>query len=275
MSWLLLFLLMQDPPGILFPADVEAVPQIVVPVQPAPAAINTLAADEVMVLVSAQPALVLGSPDGVLNIEHTQGPVKVYAKFHGKSQAVWRLYDDPEYPHVYLITAAKPGTVELIAAESLDASAVVRRVLTVSGGGPQPPPTPTPTPTPVPTPTPTPTPPPTPKPIPGDLRVMLLLDETDSPSAAVAVRSLAVRSWLDQNCVQVGGRAEWRVYDRSTVDTSGELDDEAEVWRRLYATVKAELPDGPVCVLASGTDVDIQPFKNTYDLLDVLKGGKP
>lgn len=269
MSWLLLILLLQDPPGILFPADSEAVPQIVVPVQPAPLPANTLAADEVMVIVSAQPALILGSPDGVLNIEHTQGPIKIYGKFPGKSQAVWRLYDDPGYPHVYLITAAKPGVVELIAAESLDASAVVRRVLTVSGGGPQPPPGPKPQPEPQPKPT------PTPQPVPGDLRVMLLLDETDSPSAAVAVRSLAVRSWLDENCVRVGGRAEWRVYDRSTVDTSGELDDEAEVWRRLYATVKDDLPNGPVCVLASGTDVDLKTFKNTYDLLDALKGAKP
>lgn len=261
MSWFLLCLLWQEPPGILFPADSEAVPQIVVPVQPASVPVNTLAADEVIVIVSAQPALVIGSPDGVLHIEHTQGPLKVYSKAPGKSQAAWRLYDDPAYPHIYLITAAKPGTVELIAAETLDAGSVVRRVLTVSGGGPQPPPGPKPQ--------------PTPKPIPGDLRVMLLLDETDSPSAAVAVRSLAVRSWLDENCVQVGGRAEWRVYDRSTVETSGELDDETEIWRRLFATVKGDLPAGPVCVLASGTDVEFKTFKNTYDLLDALKGAKP
>ena len=267
MQWLLLFLLMQDPPGIVFPQD--SVPAVVVPVAPAPVAvpINVLGPDECLVIVSAKPALVIASPDGIVQIDHEMGPLKIYAKKPGASQASWSLYDDPAFPHIYLVTAKSAGSVELIAAESLDAASLVRRRLTVSGGGPQPPPTPRPEPRPDPKPT------PIPEPAPGDLRVMLLLDESDAPSASVAVRSLAVRDWLDGNCVKVDGRAEYRVYDKSTIAGSGELDDETEVWRRLYAAVKDDLPDGPVAVMASGTEVAVKKFANTYDLLAVLKGG--
>jgi len=267
MQWFLLFLLMQDPPGIIFPQD--TVPAVIVPVTPAPVAvpINVLNPDECLVIVSAKPALVIASPDGIVQIDHEMGPLKVYAKKPGSSQASWSLYDDPAFPHIYLVTAKSAGSVELIAAESLDAASLVRRRLTVSGGGPQPPPTPRPEPKPDPKPT------PVPEPAPGDLRVMLLLDESDAPSASVAVRSLAVREWLDQNCVKVDGRAEYRVYDKSTVSGSGELDDENEVWRRLYAAVKNDLPEGPVAVMASGTEVVVKKFANTYDLLAALKGG--
>jgi len=266
MRWVLLFLLLQDPPGIVFPQD--TVPAVVL-VTPAPVAvpINALNPDECLVIVSAKPALVIASPDGIVQIEHQTGPLKIYAKKPGESQASWSLYDDPDFPHIYLVTAKSAGSIELIAAESLDAASLVRRRLTVSGGGPEPPPTPRPEPKPDPKPT------PVPEPAPGDLRVMLLLDESDAPSASVAVQSKAVRDWLDQHCVKVDGRAEYRVYDKSTVAGSGELDDEMEVWRRLYAAVKDDLPEGPVAVMASGTEVAVKKFANTNDLLAALKGG--
>lgn len=260
--WLVLFVLLQESPsGIVFPQE----PLTVVPVPTVPA-ITSLKADEVLVIVSAQPALIIASPDGVVSIEHERGPLKVYCRKPGASQASWSLYDDPAFPHVYLVTPLVSGNVELLCAETLDANSVVRRRLTVAGGGPQPPPVPDPQPKPSPQPQPT----PIPKPTPGDLRVLLLIDETDPPSASIAVRSEAVTTWLRQNCVKVNSQPEYRVWDRTTVLADNELDNETAIWRRLFSAVRDQLPDGPVCVVARGTDVSITPFANTAELLAIL-----
>lgn len=267
MHMLLLLLLLQDAPsGIVFPQE----PATVQPVVPAAAEITTLRPDEVLVVVSARPALIVASPDGVVSIDHELGPLKIFCKKPGAAQASWSLYADPAFPHVYLVTPLVAGNVELLCAESLDAQSVVRRRLTVAGGGPQPPPAPDPRPTPIPQPQPT----PVPRPTPGELRVLLLIDETDAPSASIAVRSEAVTTWLQKNCVQVDSRPEYRVWDRTTVAAAGELADETPMWRRLFEAVREKLPGGPVCVVARGTDVTITPFKNTAELMAVLEGDK-
>lgn len=263
MQWLLLFFALQDAPRPLFPVDTTPILPAVIE----PAAEATLQLDEVLVVVRESPILLLTSPEGVVSVQYEQGPLKIYAKTRGSSQATWSVYDDPACKHVYLVTPIAAGKVELLAAESLESSSVVRQMLTVVGGGPRPPPSPTPKPEPQPT--------PVPRPSPGDLRVLLLLDESDKPSASIAVRSQSVTDWLAQNCVKVAGRAEWRLYDRSTVSADGELDDEPEVWRRLYAAVSGKLPDGPVCVVARGTNVRIATFSDTASLLNVLTGEIP
>ncbi len=247
-----------DPPP---PAPVVIQP---VPSPPAvdlgPAAEIQLSGDAVYVVGSVQPMLILSTNPQALQVEHSEGPIRVFARLHGSPRASWSTFGEP---HVYLLTAGTPGATTVFFVSSLEAESVVKRTFVVSGGGPQPPPGPTPQPQPQPQ--------PQPKPSDG-IRVMLLADETDDPAALLAISSLTVRQWLDANCRKAAsGAPEWRRYDRSTISVDGELDEDDPVFQKLWTAVRPQLPDGPQAVIAVGTQVDIVPITDTDSLLSELK----
>jgi hypothetical protein len=246
-----------DPPP---PAPVVIQVPSPMPVDLGPAAEIQLVGDSVYVIGSSQPLLILSTNPEALQIEHSEGPVRVFARLHGSPRAVWSTFGDS---HVYLLTAKSTGTTTVFFVSSLEADSVVKRTFVVSGGGPQPPPGPAPQPQPQPQ--------PQPKPSDG-IRVMLLADETDDPAALLAISSLTVRQWLDQNCRKTAsGQPEWRRYDRSTISVDGELDEDDPVFQKLWSAVRPQLPDGPQAVIAVGTQVDIVPVSDTDSLLSELK----
>jgi hypothetical protein len=103
-----------------------------------------------------------------------------------------------------------------------------------------------------------------------DLRVLLLVDQDAPPAALQAVNSQAVRQWLDANCVQDAGRAEWRLWDRSAIESDG-LDSAPEIWQKLWQDVRADLSDGPQAVIVRGTDATVIPIESQPQLLQALK----
>jgi hypothetical protein len=101
---------------------------------------------------------------------------------------------------------------------------------------------------------------------------MLIADETDDPAALLAISSLTVRQWMDSNCRKsTSGQPEWRRYDRSTISVDGELDEDDEVFQKLWAAVRPQLPDGPQAVIAVGTQVDIVAITDADSLLSEFK----
>lgn len=249
-------ILHNDPPP---PAPVVIQPEPSPPaVDLGPAAEIQLSGDSVYAVGSQQPLLILSTNPEALQVEHSPGPVRVFARLHGSPRAVWSSFGEP---HVYLLTAGKPGTTTVFFVSSMEAESVVRRTFVVSGGGPQPPPGPTPTPTPTPQPKPT-----------DGIRIMLLADETDDPAALLAISSLPLRQWMDANCRKsTTGLPEWRRYDRSTISQDGELDEDDEVFQKLWSAVRPQLPEGPQAVIAVGTQVDILPITDADSLIAEFK----
>lgn len=118
-------------------------PTIVIPVQPVPEVddtprpVTTLADDEMYVIASEVPLIVLASPVGIVSSESTDGPMTIRGRFAGGTKNETRRYTAK---HLYLVESASAGVVELlivpvgVSAES----DVIRQVLTVSGVGPRP-----------------------------------------------------------------------------------------------------------------------------------------
>jgi hypothetical protein len=265
--WLaILLFLTQDPvEPIVFHSDPPPpAPVVVQPVpsppavDPGPAAEIQLSPDSVYVIGSQKPLMILSTNTEVLQVEHSEGPIRVFARLHGSPRAFWSTFGEP---HIYLFTAGKPGTTTVFFVSSLEAGSEQRRQFVVSGGGPQPPPGPAPQPQPTPQPKPT-----------DGIRIMLIADETDDPAALLAISSLTVRQWMDSNCRKsTSGQPEWRRYDRSTISVDGELDEDDEVFQKLWAAVRPQLPDGPQAVIAVGTQVDIVAITDADSLLSEFK----
>lgn len=152
-------------------------PEVVPP--PTPRPIAELKADQWYVIESAEPVVVIGSPDGRVKITADVGPMRMKGLFVDGNGIETRTYSSP---YIYTVEAASNGSVELLAipSEVKSSDDVIRKTLVVSGVGPQPPPDPKPDPEPK---------PPDPKP-PGKLMV-LVVEETDSrgslPASQIAV----------------------------------------------------------------------------------------
>lgn len=254
-----------EPPQIQFP-DVSP-PAVVVP-SPEDANVR-MRQGECYVVAHSAPLLVYPYDDGVVSVEYrapSTSDRELWFLPPGSARAIWRTY--AAGLHLYIITPSSEGSTVVLFAQSLDASAVQRRVFVVSGGGPQPPPGPTPTP--VPTPAPTPQPPPNPKPAPGSLRVVMVSDESDPVPARLAVTSLNVRRWLDANCVLVGQLPAWRLYDRSALDVD-DLSEEDPTLRKLVEQTRGSWPEGPVAIVAVGNQAKVFSIRSVDQLLATMK----
>jgi len=254
-------LLADEPVPIQFPDSTSQV----VPVQPAvdSSKVN-MRFGECYVVAHPTPLLVYACEDGVVQVSYrppSTAEREMWFVPPGSGRAIWSTY--PAGLHLYLITPSSEGSVTVLFAQSLDASAVQRRTFIVSGGGPQPPPAPNP-PTP---PTPVPTPP---KPVPGSLRVVMVSDETDAVPARLAATSINTRMWLDANCVKIGQLPAWRLYDRDAL-SEDDLSEEDPTLRRLVQQTRPLWPAGPICIAAVGNDAKVFSIQNTDQLINTLK----
>lgn len=204
-----------------------------------------LSADTLYVIDADVPVRVLSSSTsgGAVTVRKVAGPVSVYGRFvDGGGKAEFRTYSGK---HVYFVTAAKSGPVELLVVPvgepKPDDADVIRRTLDVDAGdGPRPPPGPEPKPPP-PDPKPDPV---TPAPIPEPgLRVLIVYDAAtvaDLPPAQNAIlRSEKLWKFAQENCARgADGRTpEMRIY-HSAVNAS----DEANHWKAAMARPRKSLP---------------------------------
>jgi len=133
---LLLMVLCQDASPFRLPV-IDATPPAPQPVEPKP--VTTLPEDSFFVVQSDKPAIILHSPDGLLNVTEDQGPIRLRGKFAGGSGKVETKTFDGKY--VYTIEGLKSGKAELILIPSgvTSSDQIVRLMLSVNAG-PQPPP---------------------------------------------------------------------------------------------------------------------------------------
>src|SRR5579872_3973338 len=134
------------------PAKAEPIrlPVTPAPSPPVPSAITSLAGDQLYVIDSDVPCIVLASPSGIVSVAEDSGPVKIRGKFvDGPGKAESRNFKGKT---IYTIEAVASGRVELLIVPTGGvATDVIRRTLDVSTGqGPIPPPNPAPDPSPTP-----------------------------------------------------------------------------------------------------------------------------
>ena len=258
-SLLSLCLLLLDDPALVFPAPAPAVTPQPQDVAPGPIRIRP---EEWLLVSGKRQCLLIAIPEGVVSITEQQlqaGETAVYrGRFAGgNGQITTRRISDP---WIYSIESQAPGNVTLVVVPYGFSDPAERQIvqLVVDGSGPIPPPGPGPS------------PPQPPQPADADLRVLLLLDQDAPPAALLAVNSQAVRQWLDANCVQDAGRAEWRLWDRSAIESDG-LDSAPPIWQKLWQDVRADLSDGPQAVIVRGTDATVIPIESQPQLLQALK----
>ena len=264
MTMLLSFclLLLLDDPALVFPSPAPAVTPQPQDVAPGPIRIRP---EEWLLVSGKRQCLLIAIPEGVVSISEQQlqaGETAVYrGRFAGgNGQIVTRRISDP---WIYSIEARAAGNVTLVVVPYGFSDPAERQIvqLVVDGSAPNPPPGPGPS------------PPQPPQPADADLRVLLLVDQDAPPAALQAVNSQAVRQWLDGNCVQDAGRAEWRLWDRSAIESDG-LDSAPPIWRKLWQDIRADLGDGPQAVIVRGTDATIIPIESQPQLLQALKAAR-
>lgn len=265
MNWLALALALLpiDEPPAVFPVlpPVAVVDQV----PPSPRPVDTLSANEVLVLALTQRIALIAVPEGLVEIEETQqapgASTVIRGHFPGGGGKVERRKF--EAPFLYEVTAKSTGSVELIAVPIglTDPTQIQRQRITLSGGAGPTPPGPSPV-----------TPPRPVGPVSTELRVLLLLDQSDSVEAQAAASAVPVLQWLDANCTQADGRAEWRRWDRSAVQAS--LAGAPPIFEKLYKETQPKLLDGPQAVIARGADVSIIEISDREQLLAALKTAK-
>lgn len=218
-----------------------------------PRIIGTIKPDEWYVVESAIELIALQSPDGLLSIESTSGPIKVRGKFSdGTGKTETREYRSP---YVYFITAEKTGTTELILVPVgvLDAKEIVRQVLTVSGLGPNPPPAPDPDDPVVPDP---------PGPVtPAKLQIVIIEDPAlrgSLPASQIAVMDGSeVRDYTKTHCVLTDGHPDFRKLSFRQ-DVSGQPD-----WiKNAFAQPR---PSMPFLVVMTPSKIVAGPLPATVD----------
>ena len=210
---------------------------------PSPQVITTLTMDQWYVVESTRELIVLTSPDGVVAVEATPGPIKVRGLFaDGTGKVETRAYRSP---YVYFITGVSPGKTELILipAGVSTQSDIVRQVLTVSGIGPIPPPIVDPV---IPV---DPIVPPPPKPTVGKLKIMII--EDPSLRAAIPASQIAVmdgqtlREYAKSHCTAADGAPDFRM-----LSVRHDVSNQPAWIKAAFAEPRASLP---FLVVSNGT----------------------
>lgn len=244
-----------DESGIILPVSPDSPPPQTTP--QTPQAIDSITPDQFYVIESVERLRVLASPEGIVSIEETEGPVKMRGRFAGSTKPVeTRTYSGK---WLYVITAEQAGQCELLLIPANIEQAPIRQRLTISGSAPRPPPEPGPDPAPVP---------------PQGLQVMLLVDQSDPVGALVAVGSVPVLQWLDANTTQTDGRPGWRRYDRSSLSDPTTLATDSPTWKKLWSDIGSGIPAGPQLVAITGTKVTTRPITTQEQLLKDLTAAK-
>jgi len=207
-------------PLVIFPTNQPPAPAPL-PVPPVdPRTVTTLTANELYVVESQIELMLRTFGDGAVKIFETPGPKVIPAKFAGGG-GVFEVREFT-YPFLYILTAAKSGTVatDFIPSglEKKNEAKITRQILTITTA-PQPPPKPEPKPDPKPQPVPpTPEPEPTPPaPVTYEyVRLVIVEDSLNrSPETALTMNGLVTwAKFLD-------GGHEYRIYDKSTKEKKG------------------------------------------------------
>lgn len=196
-----------------------------------PRIIGTIKLDEWYVVESSVELITLQSPNGLLSIESTSGPIKVRGKFSdGTGKTETREYRSP---FVYFVTAEKTGTTELILVPVgvLDAKDIVRQVLVVSGTGPNPPPVPDPDDPVIPVP---------PEPVtPAKLQIVIIEDPSERiPPSQVAIRDgQALRDYAATHCSITNGTPDIR-----KLSIRQDVSAQPEWIKKAFAEPRSKLP---------------------------------
>jgi hypothetical protein len=168
---------------------------------PNPTPVSTLGADQIYVIDSDVPCIVLASPSGIVTVSEDAGPLKIRGNFvDGNGKAESRAYRGKS---VFSVEAVGKGRVELLIVPAGGAATdVLRRTLDVGGGpGPQPHPTPEPGPAPPPT----------------ALWGFIIVEET---AEAVASRGTLLADQALASVIKSKGY-HWRIIDAAVVGADG------------------------------------------------------
>lgn len=229
-----------------------------------PDAVLKLAADQLYVIDSDVPVLVLASPEGVVTVTEESGPVKIRGKFvDGTGRTESRTFKGKS---VITVEASHTGRVELLIVPTGAATAkdVLRRTLDVDDGTkPIPPPKPVDPVVPDP-----PKPVDPPAPIPGDgLRALIVYDTGKViPAGQVsAINSKKVRDYLDAKTPVVNGAHEYRVWETTEAGAN-----DAKVWQD--AAKRAAGKPVPYLIVSNGKTGYEGPVPNSEaEMLALLK----
>ena len=242
------------------------------PVKPAeakdPTPVDTLNADEWLVVERSVKIFVRSFPEGMINVEETSGPIRVRGKFaDGNGKIETREYRSP---YIYFLTAAQSGRVgvDLVPAGLAAETDIARHVLTVSDGTkPNPPPPPAPGPEPVP-PGPEPQPEPPPQPV-KSFRVIFVKESGSTlPVAQSSIPGAReIRDYLNVRTTQAGGSSGWREYDPQQITINEQLSMVA-----LWQAVKPKLLSAPCLVIEVNGKATVMPFPaNVAECVATLK----
>jgi hypothetical protein len=216
---------------------------------PSSEVISTLAADQWYVVESVGEVIALQSPEGIVDIESTSGPIKVRGMFvDGTGKIETRTYSSP---YVYFVTAKTSGKTELILIP-IGVTAqqdIVRQVLTVSGIGPQPPPGPGPEPQ------------PEPEPTPQATNVSLaIVEDTMNRTPEMAITMNGIVGWT----AFVDSGNDWRAYDLTTGEARG---------KKAITDLNGPSPGIVIYDKATGKMIHRGDMPATIDELKTLIGG--
>lgn len=273
-----------EPPGVEFPTFPSPPPQIEVnPAKPV-----ELGVDQFYVIASVKPLVLLADGPGGVTVAARKPPFMLPAK-----QAIgWKAAaGDPEFviwdtktPFLYVVKAAKPGDVLITVIPAINAVTadkqqipltakdVQRRQLAITTV----PVPPTPVDPPKPIDPPKPVDPPIPNPAKG-FRVMIVY-ETDANLTREqlnVLNSSTIMAYLNTHCVKdANGMAEWRKWDKPTIDRPGALQKESQVWQQLWNDSKSRLGKLPQIVIVNdqaGAAFEIPTNATEADTLTLLK----
>lgn len=254
-----------DFPGPKPPPPVVVVPKVEeVKVDPlAPVKLNK---GQYYVIASPKPLLVLSSGSGEVTVQERNPPFMLPA-----TDAIGWTPDakDPEfvtwgadqYTKLYVVKGSKSGPVDLLVFPALcetdkdgkqialTAKDVVKKAIQVDDGtGPIPPPKPV-----DPKVDPKPVDPkvdPIPNPAKG-FRVVFIYEKQAklTDEQLHIANSTKIKAYLNEKCVKdAKGKAEWRSWDKSTIDSTG-LGDETALWQQVWKDAQPKLGKLPQVVI--------------------------
>ncbi len=120
-----------------------AAPSVVLPVMPAPVPNPTnptvLGPNQLYVVQATGPVIVLTSPNGILKVTESPGPLMIRGQFVDGTGTETRTF---KAPNLYIVEASGSGSCELLIVPSMDPKAVIRQTLTTLIPPPVPPPGP-------------------------------------------------------------------------------------------------------------------------------------
>lgn len=228
-----------------------------------PDAVSVLQANQLFVVTSDEPFVLIASPANLVNITRESGPLKVRSVFaDGTGKLETRTY---QQPHIWIVEAVGEGRVELIAIPNGfdDESDFVRRWVDC-GHAPQPPPGPDIDPE------------PQPDKVTG-FRVLMIYETSAKLTREQSniLNSTKIRGLLNQVCTKgADGRAEWRCWDKDIEIAATESKPMVDLWNAVKPKL-GELPKLVVAINGNATVMELPATEDaTFEKLKSLAGVK-